>query len=260
MGHLDLGGIDIYMVGIFKTIILKFFYLMFLFSNFCFGQNLIQNGGFEDMFSCPKSTQINRFWANNNPIVPYWSSPTKASPDYFNSCGGSKVSPPNTLFGEVIVDSSNGKGLMGIHVGDINDSLNVRKVYREYVTTTLKTKLINGKKYNVSFSLCLAGGSNYSVSELGISMSEKKIKKQTNSLLKTPFISIPINKDSTGWQKVSFSYIAKGEELYFVFGNFLGVQKTDYFKIRNSKSLFSNISYYFIDNFKIEEPVQIYSE
>lgn len=52
---------------------------MFITHGICEGQNLVQNGNFEQFDTCPTfHSQLYR--------AQFWNSPTLATPDYFNTC------------------------------------------------------------------------------------------------------------------------------------------------------------------------------
>jgi len=195
-------------------------------------QNLVPNGSFEEYTECP--TTING--GNYFPVVD-WTSPTTASPDYFNSCGSIGVSIPNNLYGIQTVFSGN--GYVGIVVYREID-------YTEYVQVALTEMLLAGQKYYVSFNVSLAEkSSSCGIKEIGAYFSPVAISTNT-SLHFTPQIqfSDSVITDTIGWTNIKGSFIANGNEQYLLIGNFNSHQNTTSVPINYNTNV---LSYYYVD-------------
>ena len=122
-------------------------------------QNLVPNPSFEEYTTCP----------DNYYMLPTdWYS-CSGTPDYFNSCDSTgDYSVPNNGDGNQI--AFNGVGYVGLYTvyysfmnGD----------YKEYIGCLLKTPLIIGAKYYISFYVSLADISNCASNNIGLLFSTK---------------------------------------------------------------------------------------
>ncbi|MCO6500736.1 MAG: OmpA family protein, partial [Vicingus serpentipes] len=92
---------------------------------FCFTQNIVNNGSFEDISLCPDNQgQISR--AN------YWNTANSNTPDLYNSCNGGSYGVPTNFFG--YKEAKTGNGYAGIYT-----YLQVDQ--REYLQVSLKDSL-----------------------------------------------------------------------------------------------------------------------
>ena len=74
----------------------------------CQSKNLVLNPGFERYEECPKSHNPEN---QSHKLVPGWSYPTFAAPDYFNKCASTDAGVPNNFAG--ISEPKEGKGYVG---------------------------------------------------------------------------------------------------------------------------------------------------
>tara|TARA_R110002051_G_scaffold319378_1_gene403349 strand:- start:1340 stop:2431 length:1092 start_codon:yes stop_codon:yes gene_type:complete len=184
----------------------------------CLGQNLIKNPSFEINAECPKRM------GNFNIDLPFWSTPTRGTTDYFNSC--SSLMGVNDNF-KGTQKPFHGKGYAGFYVIAPED-------YREYIQAEISSTLEKGKKYRVSFYVSLAEKSDYAIRDLGVLFAEKKISlNNKNYLSKTQIYTIEDNSfnfqeirgsnflsNDKKWVKLSKEFIAEGKENFMILGNF----------------------------------------
>ena len=132
--------------------------------------------------------------------------------------------------------------------------------YREYLQTELYEPLLQGKSYEVKFYYAIATYSTYAVNNIGVYISEEKIKQRgsTKVLKYSPQIKADtsfINTTKDIWFEVADTLIARGGEKYLTIGNFYIDTNTQYLildisDIRKSlhKTIKDNkIAYYYID-------------
>jgi PKD repeat protein len=172
--------------------------------------NLVPNPSFETFSICPTGL-------SDLPILP-WTSPTMASPDYYNSCGttASGVGVPNNQFGHQMARTGN--AYVGFIARPIND-------YREYLEVQLKAPLLAGVAYQVSFYVSLADEAQYAIDKLGVYLSVGSVGPNPSSspLLFQAQVTNPIGNfitDKQNWTHISGLFYANGGEDHIVIGNF----------------------------------------
>lgn len=202
----------------------------FIISKYLFTQNLVVNPSFEEFFKCPKKLGVIEYSKG-------WSSPSKATPDYYNTCY-----PYNKQMGEV--RPYYGNGYAGIYMFS-----NDRK-YREYIQGTLKENLNKGEKYQISFFVNLGRNSKFRNNFIQVLFTKEIIKQKTVTILKTDtteLLTLSIFDSNKDWRKVSICFIAKDKYKYFIIGSFTDTQD---FELINKKAKY-NTSYFYIDNVSI---------
>ncbi len=206
------------------------------------GQNLIKNPSFEIHSECPKRM------GNFNIDLPHWSTPTRGTTDYFNSC--SKLMRIHGNF-KGTQEPFHGKGYAGLYVIAPED-------YREYIQAEITRTLEKGKKYRVSFYVSLSEKSDYAIRNLGVLFAEKKISlNNKNYLSKSQIYAIEDNtfnfqeikgskylSNEKKWVKLSTEFVAEGTENYMILGNFDNNASTR--RIDTKKDLKIG-AYYYID-------------
>ena len=202
--------------------------------------NLVPNPDFESFSNCPNASfQL--------PTLS-WTSPTAASPDYYNSCAAvsTGVSTPINDFGNQTPRS--GGGYVGLIMRPTND-------YREYIETQLTAPLIANHVYQVSFYVNLADNSQWAVDEIGAYLSTGSV----GPIPLAPVLNvIPQIKNPTGfvitdknnWTLISGSYTALGGEDHIVIGNFSDNNSTT--TIMGLGGLYPT-SYYWIEDVEVCE-------
>src|SRR5215831_3404696 len=180
---------------------------LILCSTFCFSQNLLVNGGFEDENICME------YHVNCSPAG--WISTSDAFSNFFKNPGIAH---------------------RGIHCVAI-EAGNSKKIFkRSYVRTQLLCQLRKGKKYKLEFFI----KSRYDVLDsIGVYFTsydflfEKQILYRIIPNVYLTNATLPPERLDTNWQKVSLEYIATGTELYLTLGNF---SKRDMRGITNTSS------------------------
>lgn len=208
-----------------------------------FGQNLVQNGGFETNTAFP--TVVGQYalatgWSNAN---------STASPDYLHLNGIGMVQLPNSIFGTV--NPYQGSAIMGFVIW-----YSVASNYREYISQTLDTPLTVGKSYTFSFYLSNGTPVNYGgagVKNVQVDFAVNPITQIGSSPLNyTPLLSTTNFIYSNSWIPISFTFTATAPYTNFVIGNFANDANTLHqtFDITQSPG-----AYYFIDEVSLVETV-----
>lgn len=204
-------------------------------------QNLLPNPGFEKRSSCPDSPgQIS--------LASYWFTPTKGTPDYFNSCS------PGLDYGTEF----NKRGGQRPHSGTAYAGLQFyflnRNEYYEYIESPLDSALRAGTTYCIKAYVSL-GESSYAFNRLTAIFSENELKLSTHNILKIKGIELTNGRyliESNGWMCIRGTYTARGGEQFLTIGAVN--PKTDFWHIlqrTRTDSLFQS-TYYFIDDISVE--------
>jgi len=225
-----------------KTIYILIFNVIFM---FCQSQNLVPNPSFEESKYCSE------FLGYFNKNVSNWSIPNLGSTDYFHSC--SKAVGITNFFGNQ--NPRTGNGYAGIYVMAPED-------YREYIQGELSDILKKDETYTVSFYVSLAEISSHAIKDLGVLFLNETLNNQTDKVINinevlndvenSHFILINSHQyytENESWEKVTFEYVAKGFEQFFVIGNFDNNKKIASIKIQESKN--PDAAYYFIDDVSV---------
>ena len=104
-----------------------------LFSIYCYNmaaqeRNLVLNPGFEKYEKCPEDYTPENL---SHKLVPGWTYPTRATPDYFNRCSPRNVGVPKNFAGES--EPHGGDGYVGAILSGTEES------YREYIQGSLSS-------------------------------------------------------------------------------------------------------------------------
>jgi hypothetical protein len=175
--------------------------------------NLVRNGGFESNSSTVIST-----WLKENPVgtelVDGWMTPTLATPDYYNS-------DKSTCDGFPVATARTGTGRGAIICGMENQLPGVRN-YKEYLQGELKSPLVAGKEYAVSFWVTLDCSSPQTSTGIGAYFSSSRITTQSKERLqvKPQVISYEKITYADGWTLISGTFTAKGGEQYMTIGSY----------------------------------------
>jgi hypothetical protein len=178
--------------------------------------NLVPNGGFEVVDSCPYSAGQIKF-------APPWFPSTQCTPDLFHECGSSYYSIPANL-NNCIVEPSQGVGMARILVyGQF-----------EYIGVKLIDSLRVNRKYIFKMDILKNCGPFGSVGSVGVIATTDSLVNM--SLLFQSFNLTPtINHDSTiyfndfiNWVNYQDTITAVGGELFITIGNFYSSENTPY--------------------------------
>ncbi|MGB1318538.1 MAG: T9SS type A sorting domain-containing protein, partial [Flavobacteriales bacterium] len=176
-------------------------------------QNIVPNGGFEEITSCPSGgAQIFR--------APPWRSSAN-SPDLYNTCGDFGYSVPENLGGTQT--PREGEGYAGFSTY-VNHPSFVDA--REFIKCTLDYGLVAGEIYYVEFYVSQRDSMEYATHNLGVTFTDVDTG-EFGELLCWPGCNVYVENTSanpltskTEWVKVSGTFTALGGERYIHLGNF----------------------------------------
>jgi outer membrane protein OmpA-like peptidoglycan-associated protein len=200
--------------------------VFFCLNTLCFSvsaqeKNLVVNPGFEKYDQCPQDYTPENL---SHKLIPGWSYPTRATPDYFNRCSPKNVSVPKNFAGES--EPHSGNGYVGAILSGTEES------YREYIQGNLSVPLVKGQQYCVRFYFKLASYSRFAVDQMSLYFSETEVKNDINvNLSYTPQITNKIGlflDNIEDWEEFCTVYTASGNERYFIIGNFKNYDNTNY--------------------------------
>lgn len=228
----------------------SFFYslLLIYFTNIT-AQNLVKNPSFEETKRC--TAFIGEFNVN----MKYWSAPTLGTTDLFDPCLNGESGVPNNYNGVQI--AKEGEKYAGFYLFSDDN-------YREYVQGVLYQKLKKGAKYKISFYVSLAEKSDFAIKNIDFLLSEKRLypplfreisDKQLKKINTENYNIYRIDNNEFytnkyNWVLISQEFEARGNERFFIIGNFYKNSKTD--KVAVSRKNNFNMSYYYIDMVSIE--------
>ena len=196
-------------------------------------QNILKNGGFEEVTVCPDNFgQIESAtgWLNLN-----------YTPDLFTKCSKeNKIHSPSNFFGtQIPADGANYAGIVAYHEQSPN----------EFVGAELSEPLEKGKKYTVRFRVSLAEAySNYACAGLGmlfVNEIPKELVGQNPQVLAHEII-----QESKAWATISQNFLADDNYKKIIIGNFVPKERT---KIRKVQSAGYPVAYYFIDGVEVSK-------
>ena len=208
--------------------------------------NLVLNWSFEKYKDCPQSYIP---MDQSHFLIEGWTYPTFATPDYFNRCSSGIVDVPKNFAGES--EPKTGNGYAGAILSGTSES------YREYLQGELREPMKKGMKYCITYYYKLASYSQICVDQLSFLIPGEQILKGGDKAMggKPQFN----NKDGLfldnieEWKQFCEVYTAKGGEKYFVVGNFMNYDNTNYVitdkNIRNLRD--KAYAYYYFDDFVI---------
>ena len=231
-------------------------------------ENMVYNPSFEEHRDCPQHIEALGVMQE----VDAWWQPTAGSSDYFNSCGGRECSVPLNKLGSQSARS--GEAYCGIYCS--------RDQYREYLQTRLKTPLIAGKRYRISFWVSLSEKSPHAATTLGALFTKECIEDSTLGIvMKREVIDLgdqgsqsiavyfepqvvnsrerPLT-DTKEWMEVSGEFTAEGGEEFLTIGNFFPFNKSRIVPTRDGQTPLHG-AYYYVDDVSVtcieQEPVEL---
>ncbi len=210
--------------------------------------NLVQNPSFETYEKCPESPTSMDY---SHKLIPNWTYPTSATPDYFNKCSTGEVRVPNNFAGQS--EPHTGNAYMGAILTGTEYN------YREYFQGSLSKPLEKDKKYCITFYYRLASYSKFAVDQLSMYFSQQEVKTTSKENLA---VEAQLNNKAglfldniADWERYCQVYISSGNERYFTVGNFKNYDHTNYVVTDKNATNLRNKSYafYFFDDFTIKE-------
>jgi hypothetical protein len=197
-------------------------------------QNLVPNYSFETYSSCPFSQ--NELYK----AVPWFNPSIVTTPDYFNACSFGVGVPGNALWFQY---AHTGGAYSGIVCWAKNT------LTREYLEVALVDTLHPNKEYYIEFYVSLIQDVKYSISNIGMYLSDTAIYSAVNTNFPfVPQIENPAGNfltDTVNWMKISGTYTAHGGEKFITIGNFRDDAHTD--TLATNPSQF-NYTYYLVDD------------
>jgi hypothetical protein len=179
-------------------------------------QNLVPNGNFEQLNSCPNSvSQLS--------AAVSWMAPSLGTSDCFNLCACCAATDvPHNIFGYRPAFSGVGYAGIALFWTGAND-------HREYLETPLTASLVAGQCYHFEMYMSASDSCKYITANIGAYFSSSMLYSLTPSSFNlVPHIAnAPGNTpDTLNWTLVSGNYVAAGGETYLTIGNFLDTQST----------------------------------
>lgn len=224
-----------YQPGI-KPVFFIFLIIFFHFSHLHTQENLVPNGDFEEYDWCPQGLA--------DLSVREWSSPTGATPDYFNSCNSNDVSIPINFSGRQFPVSN--FGYSGFLAGGFTNS---QPQAREYLQVKLGHNLVENEIYELSFFLSLAEISRFSCRKIEFAFSDDVINEtfstNINFLQNINEIDIGNFGDTVNWIECKNIFLANGSEKYLIIGLFKDDSNAEYNLFNDQMTEFA---YYYIDD------------
>jgi outer membrane protein OmpA-like peptidoglycan-associated protein len=209
-----------------KSVLMKFLagiHILIFFNISSYSQvtNLVLNPGFEEYKKCPESHNPEN---QSHAVIPGWTYPTFAAPDYFNRCSPHDAGVPVNFAGTS--EPHTGDGYAGAILSGTFEGR------REYIQGELKKPMEAGKKYCVTYYYRLASGSRFAVDQLSVYFAEDKI-------LKDGIVALGVKPQLNNvdglfldnvedWEQICYVYTASGNEKYFIIGNFKNYDNTNY--------------------------------
>ncbi len=220
--------------------------------------NMVFNPSFEEYSECPRRVDA----LGVMQAVDAWWQPTRGSSDYFNACGGRECQVPRNKMG--IQAARSGVAYCGIYCSQEN--------YREYLQTELRSPLVSGKRYRVSFWVSLADKSPQAVSTIGALFTRTRVEDSTWGIMMEregidydggaaqyiatyhePQVQHPTEVllgNSREWVEVCGEFVAEGGECFLTIGNFMEFNQSGIGATENSQTPLPG-AYYYIDDVSV---------
>lgn len=236
------------------------FLVYLLASSSLLSQNLVPNPSFEEHYQCPEFLGSVRSYNRNTSlgVLENWmANPPDCTPDYYHPCGKKKFRAPKNLCG--IMEPKEGEGYIGmiLRIGEVNYGNLNDLVYREHVTTRLKSSLRKGYQYKVKMHIVLSAYANFAIGNFGALFTQSPIIIKENVQYKPQIIFDQLLRKRKSWMVLEDTLTAQGNELYLTIGNFDDYRNRKIVKVTKSqehiKAFNFNRAYYFIDMVSVEE-------
>lgn len=220
--------------------------------------NMVFNPSFEEYTLCPE--RIDAKGVMNG--VDAWWQPTAGSSDYFNVCSGRDCAVPRNKMG--VQTARTGVAYCGIYCSQAS--------YREYLQTQLKSPLLPGHRYRVSFYVSLAEKSPHAIATIGAMLTSQRLSDSTWDVLmhrevvdygdnQSQLISVyykpqvvndkdRVLDDMKSWTLVSGDFVADGGELFLTIGNFNSFNNSTVVETNAANAVLQG-AYYYIDDVSV---------
>ncbi len=201
--------------------------------------NQVYNPSFETHWRCPQYFELVKYanyWSSIDDTVRstddtlgitsvYW-----CLPEYCNTCSGYyKVSVPSSLYYYHYPHTGDGMIQMNMYY---NEQLSNYLNKRDYLQGRLKSTLVSGQQYCVTFYVSLEGASAYAIDHIGAYLDDGTIDTTANcgvpqsTHIPQVYTNTIIN-DTVNWTKIQGTFTATGNEQFITIGNFFDADHTD---------------------------------
>jgi hypothetical protein len=209
--------------------------------------NLVQNGSFEQLDTCPQYPNLVKL------AVP-WDTLRAGGgggPDLFNACAnpGANLGMPVNVFGLNYQWARTGNGYVEF-VLYTPPSL----PRFEYIQNELAQTLVAGHSYCITFYCNVSNRSQYAVDEFGAYLDDGSVASSGwfQPAVLTPSVKSPPGvfiSDTLQWMKVQGIYTANGSEKYISLGNFRTSAGTNYVQFNPSAQ--GQVAEYYVDDVSV---------
>lgn len=181
----------------------------------CFSQNLVPNGSFENVSSCPSALSQIGF---ASPWTDAVGSATTA--DLFNACHVNSnpvtcqdVGVPQNFSGSALAHTGDGYAGILVYYGSL---------LREYIQVPLDSSLSSGSAYRVEMWIRRSSLCHFAADKIGILISTGAVNQPGNSNIPVApqFETAAVISNDASWTLLSGIYIAAGGEDHITIGNF----------------------------------------
>ncbi len=208
-------------------------------------QNLVFNGGFEEMNWCP-----NDFTQNELKTLKYWKQSNSGTPDHFDACAaGSGAGVPKNAFGQQA--PLEGDAYSGIVLYSAS-----KPEYREYLHAELKRPLVEGEWICAEWWVCAADAGRLITDGLALHFGDRPIKEVGEGRLalqgqvENPLLNLM--SDRWSWTKLSDVFQAAGGESYITIGNFRAPDELVVLERQDAGNDASGWAYVYLDEIHVE--------
>ncbi|MFY0689086.1 MAG: gliding motility-associated C-terminal domain-containing protein [Cyclobacteriaceae bacterium] len=229
-----------------------------------YGQNLINDPGFEDYLVLPCELGSNQMYIGE--LLRFWNQPTPSSSDYWSLLADTEcvLNPvtPSAVLGEPRIPR-NGDGMGGVityfYLPEFEENPELQVNYREYFQTQLSKKLEPGNLYQTTVFVSSDRTDALISNNLGVYFSEKEIKYSSNDVFPEPLPFTPqVNMDEIAlgnevWTKINGCFSVNSSKEYMIIGNFFDDNSTTTKIINPLKNNSGDVAYYFIDDVSVEK-------
>ena len=218
--------------------------------------NLVYNSGFEQYSHCPDGLDQIMYAYCWNGIDTSWN-PSMADsldppcmPEYINGCSTSMTcsEPSNGHFYQY---PHKGNGMAQAYMY-YNDTFLSAPYGRDYIQGRLRSTLIVGQSYCVTFYTVMDNGSAYAINHIGAYLDDASMDTSTANCGHpqteyTPqILDTAIINDTLNWVRIQGSFIANGTEKFITIGNFFDTAHTAHIRLNNGLT-----SWYLIDDVSV---------
>jgi len=234
----------IYVVKIYLYIV-----LLFIAANLQ-AQNLVQNGGFEDIDTCPDQYgQIDKAFHWDSPNYKYYTSSIIVGCELFHTCAPNSINIPDSYWGGGYAPEGNSY-VGGYFLHYMIDTLRIK----EYMQNELLNPLKPNIWYCFKMKITLGNPSQKAINDISVYFSPTKTADSTSLVLS--YLNPQITNTSgqyynnkSGWDEYTGYFKADGGEKFMIIGSFLPTDSTP--RIGTLGSV--NAAYYMIDDVQLVE-------